>query len=443
MSETILVVDDEEKIRDTLRAVLADEGFEVLEAADGRRALELLERTTPRLAIVDIWMPEVDGIELVERMRAQAPGVPIIVISGHGTIETAVRVIRLGAFDFLEKPFPLDALLQVVGRALGRGAAGDSARAATLDEHDFQAPAPPRRIRQRTIGRSVLVNGQGLHSGVRTGLILQPLPPGSGIVFGSILSGETVPALVDYIESTGYATTLVRGGMVAKTIEHLMAALHAYGVTNLLVKMQSEVPVLDGSALELCALIEEGGLVDQPGTLEELVVDQCYAVGGEGPDEKGITIEPAEGFEVHYTLNYPPPIGRQEYEFRFTDVEAFRREIAPARTFGFVKEIEQLEQMGLANGGRLNNCILVGEEGVVNAPLRFPDEFVRHKILDIFGDFYMLGRPLRGRVTARMTGHSDNAELLQLLRARFGLPALLGVPDPALRRAAGASEAGL
>jgi len=123
---------------------------------------------------------------------------------------------------------------------------------------------------------------------------------------------------------------------------------------------------------------------------------------------------------VHYTLDYPAPIGRQTFEFRFTDVDAFRREIAPARTFGFVKEIETLEQMGLASGGRLNNCILVGPDGVVNAPLRFPDEFVRHKILDIFGDFYLLGRPVRGRVTARMTGHSDNAALLRQIRARIG-----------------------
>jgi len=425
MSETILVVDDEENIRHTLRGVLADEGFEVLEAPDGRRALELLRQVAPRLAIVDVWMPEMDGIELVERMRNQAPGVPIIVISGHGTIETAVRVIRLGAFDFLEKPFPLEALLSVVGRALGTNAAA-AETAALAAGGATPSFAPARRFPERTIARSVLVNGQGLHSGARTGLILQPLPRGSGIVFGSILSGETVPALVDHVDSTGYATTLVRGGMVAKTVEHLMAALHAHGVTNLLVKMQAEVPILDGSALELCALLDESGLVDQPATVEELVVDQRYAVGSEDPGHEGIAIEPADCFAVHYVLDYPPPIGRQEFTFRFTDVEAFRREIAPARTFGFVKEIEQLEQMGLANGGRLNNCILVGEEGVVNAPLRFPDEFVRHKILDIFGDFYLLGRPIRGRVTARMTGHSDNAALLRVLRARFGLPALRG-----------------
>ena len=426
MADTVLVVDDEEQIRHTLRGVLADEGFEVIEAADGRQALDLLQRTPPRLAIVDVWMPEVDGIELVARMREQAPGVPIIVISGHGTIETAVRVIRLGAFDFLEKPFQLESLLQVVDRALGAAAANTRATAAALAEARSAIVPPPRLVPERTIARSVVVNGQGLHSGVRTGLILQPLPPGSGIVFGNISSGETVPALVDHVDSTGYATTLVSGGMVAKTVEHLMAALHAYGVTNLLVKMQGEVPILDGSALDLCALLEEGGVVDQPGTLEELVIDRPYAVGACEPGHKGIAIEPGDGFSVHYTLDYPPPIGRQELDFRFSDLEAFRREIAPARTFGFVKEIEQLEQMGLANGGRLNNCILVGEEGVVNAPLRFPDEFVRHKILDIFGDFYLLGRPIRGRVTARMTGHSDNVQLLRQLRLRWGLPTFAG-----------------
>lgn len=427
MSETILVVDDEAKIRQTLRGVLTDEGFDVVEAENGRAALAALANQVPRLAIVDIWMPEMDGVELVQRMRSQVPELPIIVISGHGTIETAVRVIQMGAFDFLEKPFQLDALLKVVGRALG----GPLAAPVTIDSEPAAiAPepvvAPPRALPQRTIARSVVVNGQGLHSGVRTGVILQPLPPGSGIVFGAITSADTVPALVDYVDSTGYATTLVRGGMVAKTVEHLMAALHAHGITNLLVKMHAEVPILDGSALELCDLVGEGGIVEQDATIEELAIDRRYSVGSDDPEQKGIAIEPADGFEVHYVLDYPQPIGRQEYTFRLTGPESFRDEIAPARTFGFVKEIETLESMGLANGGRLNNFILVGDEGVVNAPLRFADEFVRHKILDVLGDFYLLGRPIRGRITARKTGHGDNAALLRILRERFGLPALRG-----------------
>ncbi|HJW67964.1 MAG TPA: UDP-3-O-acyl-N-acetylglucosamine deacetylase [Candidatus Binatia bacterium] len=425
MAETILVVDDEAQIRNTLRGVLSDEGFDVLEAENGRAALDVLAKQEPRLAIVDIWMPEVDGIELVQRMRTKAPGVPIIVISGHGTIETAVRVIRDGAFDFLEKPFQLDALLRVVGRALDERMP-DRYVQQIADAAPAPRATPPRRLPQRTVGRSMVVNGQGLHSGVRTGLILQPLPPGSGIVFESIATGETVPALIDHVASTGYATTLVRGGMIAKTVEHLMATLHAHGVTNLLVKMHAEVPALDGSATELCALIAESGVIEQPETVDELVIDRRYSVGSDDPEDKGISIEPAARFEVHYTLEYPPPVGRQEYEFQLTSPGAFCEQIAPARTFGFVKEIETLEQMGLANGGRLNNFILVGDEGVVNAPLRFPDEFVRHKILDIMGDFYLLGRPIRGRVVARRTGHSDNAALLRALRERFGLPALRG-----------------
>ncbi len=427
MPGTILVVDDEVQIRQTLRGILSDEGFEVIEAENGRAALEALARATPRLAIVDVWMPEMDGVELVQRMRAQAPGVPIIVISGHGNIETAVRVVRLGAFDFLEKPFELDVLLRVVERALGDGAASPAVASDPGEDRSGEpAVGPPRRLPQRTVGRSVVVNGQGLHTGVRTGLILQPLPPGSGIVFESITTGETVPALVDYVDSTGYATTLVRGGMVAKTVEHLLAALHAHGITNLLVKMHTEVPILDGSALDFCALLAEGGVIEQGESIEELVIDRRYALGGEHPNDKAIAIEPAAGFEVSYRLEYPPPIGVQEYTFCLTDAEAFRREIAPARTFGFVKEVATLEAMGLASGGRLNNFVLVGDEGIVNTPLRFPDEFARHKILDILGDTYLLGRPLRGRVVARKTGHSDTVALMRMLRERFGLPALRG-----------------
>jgi UDP-3-O-[3-hydroxymyristoyl] N-acetylglucosamine deacetylase len=424
MGDTILVVDDEQQIRQTVRGVLADEGYDVIEADNGRRALDVLAERPPQLALVDIWMPEVDGIELVQRMRHEAPGLPIIVMSGHGTIETAVQVIRMGAADFLEKPFKLDALLAAVTRVLRE-------RDSVAPAHE---PAPagstspvgttPRVVAQQTIGRSVVVNGQGLHSGVRTGLILEPLPPSSGIVFEDITTRERVAGLIDFVDSTGYATTLVAGGMAAKTVEHLMAALHAYGVTNLLVKMFGEVPILDGSAQDLCALVADAGVVEQDAVIEPIVIDRVYQADIGDPAKKSLHIEPADTFEVRYELEYPAPIGRQEYDFTLTDPDAFAREIAPARTFGFVKEIEFLEQMGLASGGRLNNFILVGDEGVVNAPLRFEDEFVRHKILDIVGDFYLLGRPVRGRVVARRTGHGDNAVLLRVLRERFGLPPL-------------------
>jgi UDP-3-O-acyl N-acetylglucosamine deacetylase len=424
--ETILVVDDEEKIRKTVCGILADEGFRVTEAADGRRALAIIEETHPRLAIVDIWMPELDGIELVTRIRERAPSLPVIVISGHGNVETAMRMAQLGAFHFLEKPFTLDALLASVARALGRTrpAAVATAQAVAPAAVAGERPSGPAANgvatrAQRTLAQGVAASGLGLHTGARTGLILQPLPPGSGIVFGNITSEETVPAHVDWVESTDYATTLRRGGMAVRTVEHLLATLHAYGITNVFVKIQGEVPILDGAAQEFCSLVESAGVVDQNAGVADIVVDRCYAIGADEPGEKYLAIEPADEFVVDYTLSYPPPVGEQRFVFRFTGAQDFREQIAGARTFGFVKEIAALEAKGLAAGGRLHNCVLIGEEGIVNAPLRYPEEFARHKILDIMGDFYLLGRALRGRVTARRTGHRDNVALMRLLRERF------------------------
>ena len=423
MDNTILIVDDEPGIRSSVRGVLTDEGYRVLEAEDGRGALQLIASERPRLVILDIWMPEMDGIELLRHIRDSHPGTPVIVISGHGNIETAVTATKLGAFDFIEKPFSLDGLLQVVDRALESHPPPLTAGVAATDAGDgaLAGSLVARPWVQRTIRRSVVANGQGLHSGIRTGLILQPLPAGSGIVFGSISTAATIPARIEYVDSTGYATTLYHNGIVARTVEHLLAALHGYRITNLLVKMQGEIPIFDGSAAELCALIESAGIEDHPGTAHEIAIDRRYEIGARDGDGEYIAIEPADAFGVRYVLDYPAPVGRQEYTFHAWDTEDFKREIAPARTFGFLHEIETLERMGLASGGRLNNCILVGENGVVNTPLRFPDEFARHKVLDVFGDFYLLGRPVRGFVTARMTGHSDNVALLKLLRERFEL----------------------
>jgi UDP-3-O-acyl N-acetylglucosamine deacetylase len=418
--ETILVVDDEEQIRQTMRGVLADEGYAVAEAADGRSALDLIERSRPHLAVVDIWMPGLDGIELVSAIRERVPGLPVIVMSGHGNIEAAMRVAQLGASHFLEKPFTLEALLGSVARALGRPrAAAEAAQPAANGHIALVAPAttPPGAVRrQRTIGQDATATGLGLHTGVRTGLILQPAPPGSGIVIGNISSGETVPALVEWVESTDYATTLRRGGMTARTIEHLMAALHAYGITNVFVKIQGEVPILDGAAVEFCDLLDRAGIVEGDADVVECIVDRRYAVGSGAPGEKLLAIEPADRLIVDYTLSYPEPVGEQRYVFHLNGPESFRAEIAGARTFGFVREIAALEAKGLAGGGRLNNCVLIGDDGIVNAPLRYPEEFARHKILDILGDVYLLGRPIRGRITARRTGHRDNIALVRELR---------------------------
>ena len=283
---------------------------------------------------------------------------------------------------------------------------------------------PEKKVKQayqKTLKRSVVLSGQGLHSGMKAGLILSPLPPNSGIIFGNITTSETIPAHIDYVESTEYATSLRRGKTSARTIEHFMGVLHAYQISNLLIKISDEIPIMDGSALDFCQLIEEAGIEEQEAGLDEIVIDKKYFIGEISPNSKYISIEPHDTFTVKYTLNYPEPVGKQAYTFTVNNSQSFKSLIAPARTFGFVKDIGKLEEKGLASGGRLHNCILIDDEKIVNTELRFPDEFVRHKILDLIGDFYLLGKPIRGLITAHMTGHADNNALLKKVRDNLNI----------------------
>jgi UDP-3-O-[3-hydroxymyristoyl] N-acetylglucosamine deacetylase len=281
--------------------------------------------------------------------------------------------------------------------------------------------SPTTTLYQRTLKKSMVLSGRGLHSGDKTGLILAPLPPNSGIIFGNISSGEIVPANIDYVVSTDYATCLQNTNTNARTIEHLLAVLHAYRITNLMVKINNEVPIMDGSSLNFCDLIEKAGIDEQDESMEEIAVAESYTIGEVGKNKKYMKIEPSDTFSVHYMLQYPNPVGSQEYRFELHSVEGFKQEIAPARTFGFLKDIEALTQKGLASGGRLDNFILVDDEKIVNTTLRFPDEFARHKILDLMGDLYLLGRPVRAKITANMTGHSENIALVRMLRDVFNL----------------------
>jgi UDP-3-O-acyl N-acetylglucosamine deacetylase len=268
---------------------------------------------------------------------------------------------------------------------------------------------------QRTIRESMVIYGLGLHSGGRTGMVIQPLPPDTGIHFITLPRGITMPALVSSVAETDYATTLTREGESIRTVEHLLSALHASGISNLLVKVHGEIPVLDGSALSFLDRLDEVGLVDQDAPVKEVVIDRRYEIAGAG--DKSLLIEPAEVFSVSYLLRYPPPIGEQFCEFVLSDRDAFREQIAPARTFGFMRDLKMINELGLGTGGRLDNFILVGEDNVINTDLRYPDEFVRHKILDIIGDLYLLGYPVRGKVTAKLTGHRDNIELQRQILA--------------------------
>lgn len=720
----ILIVDDEPSILRSLTGILGDEGFEVAHATDGETALQLVREYPYDLVLLDIWMPGLDGIQTLQRLRGLKPGVCVIVMSGHGNIETAVKATKLGAFDYLEKPLSLDSVLNAVnaafdhiwksrehywvetvhvaaepligvsraqqelrariaaaewtapllivgepgsgkefvahllhqrwhakrpfikvycaavsevelaqvfssdnqpslfstrivaqevgadmddgtlyldgleklsagalqtltqllcarfaldlrsdlrvrlvaaaqpassqdGRAMALPAAlqgvFSAATLATvplrerpediplfaehflrraarrygviakdlhpealrilvrynwpgnvkelkdtlerlamttqksmigiedLPQHLIQAverpskAAPPmgptslkearrawereyleeqlrkhdwnaahvaqalqmnerslqRRLRalgiretrsierprlpQRTLKRSVVIYGQGLQSGVKTGMVLSPLPPHSGVLFCDIATGETLPAKAAYVESTGYATTLRRGLVTARTVEHIMAALHMYGVTNALVKIGGEVPFMDGSARDFCQLLEEAGIEEQEAEAQVLPIRERHVWGEEAPGRKHFVLEPAPQLTITYHLQYPPPIGQQEYTFIDAGPAYFKETIAPARTFGFVKEIEHLHAQGMANGGRLTNVILVDESHIINTELRFPDEFVRHKVLDLLGDLYLTGRFVRGKIAAYWTGHTENLALVKFL----------------------------
>jgi UDP-3-O-acyl N-acetylglucosamine deacetylase len=432
------VVDDEASIRKTLEAILRDEGADVLLAGDGESALSMVVKQKPDLVLLDIWLPGRDGLETLERLKRIAPDVAVIMISGHATIATAIMATRMGAVDFIEKPLDMHLLVQAARRALHRDSRGGAA-AEAVDEasgseegrdqlaigreasssnirpvvFERHQPLAGRRFPQRTLAHSTLLYGQGLHSGKKSGLILEPLPPGSGIHFVSVSETTAVPAHVDFVESTGFATTVRLGRTQAGTIEHLMSALHAYGICNLLIKCNGEVPVMDGSSREFCALIEQTGIEEQDADWFEIEVKKPIRVG---KGREFIQLEPGDEFVVDYTLDYPAPVGRQQMSFRLSDIEAYKRDIAPARTFGFVKDIGMLQRQGLALGGRFDNFVLFGDEGPINDQLRFPDEPVRHKILDAIGDLFLLGRRIRGKVTACMTGHSDNISLLRALR---------------------------
>jgi UDP-3-O-acyl N-acetylglucosamine deacetylase len=290
----------------------------------------------------------------------------------------------------------------------------ESSGVLTFDYTDPDVSRP-----QRTVGESGIFYGIGLHSGQKTGMVIKPLPLGKGIRFENISEKGYVPARVEYLDSTNHATSVKKDRLEARTIEHLMATLHAFGITNLAIKINKEVPIGDGSASAFCDFIRRSGVVDQEGFIPEVVIDRPLVVGEESPDGRYIRVEPADGFEVKYTLVYPKPLGRISHHFVLKGPESFEKEIAPARTYGFVHEMNELSQLGLAEGGRMNNFILIDKGEVINTELRFPDELARHKILDIMGDFYLLGRPIRGRVTAQKTGHTDNARMVNLIREKY------------------------
>ena len=269
---------------------------------------------------------------------------------------------------------------------------------------------------QSTLSRPLRISGVGLHSGRHVDVLLTPAPADHGIVFYRSDVDRYVPALVDEAATLDHATTLGARGSEIGTVEHLLSAAYGLGVDNLLVELNGpEVPILDGSSAPWVSAFRNTGLVRQPSPIRPLAVSRTIVVNG--PNGKRLEMRPARDLRVSYTIDFPhPAVGKQSITVVVTP-ESYARHLAPARTFGFLAEYEHLKAHGLARGASMTNCIVIGRDGVENGALRFADEFVRHKALDLLGDLALVGRPVLGHVVAHRGGHALHAQLAKLLRA--------------------------
>jgi len=269
---------------------------------------------------------------------------------------------------------------------------------------------------QRTVGKRVSCTGVGLHSGRPAKLTLAPAAPDAGITFVRRDLGVEIPARADLVVDTMLSTTLGVSGARVATVEHVLAALTGMGVDNCRVEMDGpEIPILDGSAAPFVYLVQEAGVRTQRAGKRFLVVQKPMEVRD---GDKVAWLEPAQEMSIRFTVDFNHPlITDQTFEFAFSD-RAFAREVARARTFCFVRDIERMKAAGLARGGSLDNAIVVDEFSILNpGGLRFPDEFARHKVLDALGDLTLFGMPLIGAFRAHKSGHAMNQALVRAVLA--------------------------
>ncbi|MBF0239416.1 MAG: UDP-3-O-[3-hydroxymyristoyl] N-acetylglucosamine deacetylase [SAR324 cluster bacterium] len=426
----ICIVDDEASICETLEEILEDEGYAVKSFADAESFLEQIHQMTPALVMLDIWLPGADGMAVLAKVKSAYPQLPVIMMSGHAGIESAVKSIKLGAYDFLEKPLHLEVLLDKVASALAKTPRSplnlpsdtrlDSVSAESISGSGLASLVESDQF-QKTLKRNVVLNGTGLLSGRNTGIILSPLGINQGIIFQT-LDGHSIPARVTSLEgfqipsqgSTFMAnsTALVDKNSRVRTVEHLMAVLHMFGLTNVLIKADEEIPNIDGSAEDFCRLIQDGGIEEQSAFSKKIVIHERIGIGEEQLDQKYLYVEPHDEFEIQMRVKYDAPIFEQKITFT-PSRNSFEKEIAPARSFNTFENIDMAQKMGKAGGGYLNSHIIIYDGKVINTELRYPDEFVRHKVLDLIGDIYLTGYPIQGRIVANMTSHAYNQALAQ------------------------------
>ncbi|MFQ5596765.1 MAG: UDP-3-O-acyl-N-acetylglucosamine deacetylase [Nitrospiria bacterium] len=268
-------------------------------------------------------------------------------------------------------------------------------------------------VQQKTISNTVSCNGVGLHSGKEIHIRLLPANAEDGILFvRKDLGGLVIPANEAHVIPSQFSTIIGVGGATVQTVEHLLAAVSAVGIDNLIVELDGpEVPAMDGSALPFMTLLRDAGISKQSAERSFIEIMKPIKVSEQ---KKSIAVRPGSSFEVSYKISFDHPVvSRQSYRYGHNP-RAFLGEIAPARTFAFLKDIPYLRSQGFAMGGSLDNAVVIGEEAVLNEQgLRFADEFVRHKILDLIGDISLLGKPILGHVEADCSGHQLHTALVK------------------------------
>lgn len=267
---------------------------------------------------------------------------------------------------------------------------------------------------EQTLRGPVECSGVGLHSGAQVQLRLLPAPAGTGVVFRRTdLDGFEIEANGRNVARVSYATSLMKRGVLISTTEHLLSALIGLGIDNAIIEIDNlELPILDGSAQPFVELIQSAGIRKQRRPRTYLRITQPLELR-EG--DKFIGVYPAETYSVSYTINFPHPlIGRESFRVELSN-GSYLREVAPARTFGSRQDEQAMRNMGLIRGASRNNCIVLTRDGIENPPLRFSDEFVRHKVLDLIGDLALLGKQILGSVVADRAGHAMHTALVSRL----------------------------
>jgi UDP-3-O-[3-hydroxymyristoyl] N-acetylglucosamine deacetylase len=269
-------------------------------------------------------------------------------------------------------------------------------------------------LKQRTLKSLISASGVGLHTGQKVRITLRPAPPDTGIVFRrlDLPTPADIPARAELVGETRLCSCLVRDNVKIYTVEHLMSALSGLGVDNAFIDLDApELPIMDGSASPFALLIQQAGIEEQAAPKKFLRVKKSIEVRD---GDKWARLEPYEGFRLSFSIDFRHPLierSTQSVTVDFAET-SYLKEIARARTFGFMHEVEDLKDSGLALGGGLDNAVVLDEYGVLNSEgLRFADEFIRHKLLDAIGDLYLLGRPLIGAFTAHKSGHALNNRL--------------------------------